>query len=68
MECLQMKSQHSNDECQKAYNQGCLWGLSGRPSTGCPYSEETLTQWWGSGWAEGNEAWLRKQTGQRAAS
>jgi len=62
-----MTAEYSNDECKKAYNQGCLWGLSGRPSTDCPFQDETLSQWWESGWAEGNEAWLRKQAGQRVA-
>jgi ribosome modulation factor len=62
-----MTTQHSQSECKKAYNQGCLWGLSGRPVTQCPYEDDTLSQWWESGWEEGNEAWQLKQAGNQAA-
>lgn len=63
-----MTAQLSNDECKKAYNQGCLWGLSGRLATDCPYADERLSQWWESGWEEGREAFLKKQSERKAAS
>lgn len=53
--------QHSNSDCDKAYNQGCLWGLSGRSQVDCPYQNTLLREWWESGWQEGNEAWRARQ-------
>lgn len=56
--------QDSSSDCDKAYNQGCLWGLSGRPQSDCPYPDNLLAEWWESGWQEGNEAWRARQDQQ----
>ena len=53
---------------EKAYNQGCMWGLGGGDSNRCPYTaNDPLTQWWYQGWEAGIDAWNeRNLKGQQA--
>ncbi len=45
-------------EREKAYNQGCMWGMGGGDSNRCPYpAGDPLTQWWFQGWEAGIDAW-----------
>ena len=50
----------SNNASEKAYFQGCMWAMAGRPKEQCPYTEDDLSSWWQAGWDEGREAWLRR--------
>lgn len=54
------------DPTQKAFDQGCMWGMSGRDANRCPYEDESLMIFWEAGWEEGHEAWIRTHQQQRA--
>lgn len=48
----------SKEQREKAYNQGCMWGMSGGKSEQCPYAADNpLAAWWFQGWEAGMEAW-----------
>ena len=43
---------------EKAYNQGCMWGMGGGESNRCPFAaDDPRTEWWFQGWEAGIEAW-----------
>ncbi|MBZ2190332.1 ribosome modulation factor [Alcanivorax sp. JB21] len=50
----------SRDRCKKAYDRGCMWGMSGRDDSGCPFEEDILVDWWHAGWREGYEAFMKR--------
>lgn len=52
------------DPCKKAYDRGCMWGMSGRDDSGCPYQEDILMDWWHAGWREGYEAFMKRHPQQ----
>ncbi|ERP89988.1 MAG: ribosome modulation factor [Alcanivoracaceae bacterium] len=61
----------NREQCEKAYNQGCMWGMGGGDSNRCPYSaDEPLAEWWFQGWEAGIDAWhdrnLKNQQAQQA--
>ncbi|KZY28613.1 ribosome modulation factor [Alcanivorax sp. HI0083] len=55
------------EQCEKAYNQGCMWGMSGGDSNRCPYTDAQLTQWWFDGWQAGIDAWHDRNLQQKNA-
>ncbi len=56
----------ARDPSKKAYDQGCMWGMSGRGRDTCPYTDDNLASWWEAGWLEGYEAWQRRQESRQA--
>lgn len=58
----------NREQREKAYNQGCMWGMGGGDRNRCPYGVgEPLAQWWLQGWEAGIEAWHdRNLKGQQA--
>lgn len=52
---------------EKAYNQGCMWGMGGRDNKRCPYPETELAQWWQQGWEAGMDAWVDRVLKQHPA-
>lgn len=50
----------TRDHCKKAYDRGCMWGMSGRDDSGCPFEEDILIDWWQAGWREGYEAFMKR--------
>lgn len=55
----------TRDACKKAYDRGCMWGMSGRDDSQCPYQEDILMDWWHAGWREGYEAFLKRRPEQQ---
>ncbi|MDX1803778.1 MAG: ribosome modulation factor [Alcanivorax sp.] len=47
---------------EKAYNQGCMWGMAGGNADHCPYQDADLAQWWQQGWQDGHCAWRERQS------
>lgn len=46
----------------KAFNKGCMWGMSGGKSEKCPYlPESNLATHWQQGWLTGYNAFSKKQ-------
>ncbi len=47
---------------EKAYNKGCMWGMSGKPQTDCPFDADSdEASHWLRGWHDGYAAWLRQR-------
>ena len=55
------------DPNKKAYDKGCMWGMSGRPLEECPFQDDNLASWWEAGWHEGNEAWRKRNSARQAS-
>lgn len=57
----------TRDVCKKAYDRGCMWGMSGRDDSQCPYQDQDdiLVDWWHAGWREGYEAFLKRRPQQQ---
>lgn len=49
---------------ERAYNKGCMWGMSGGDQAECPYRDSALVESWQSGWQTGFDAFSQR----RAAS
>lgn len=57
---MQARDEDPRDNAKKAYDQGCMRGMSGQGPEVCPYEDENLAAWWEAGWQEGHEAWERR--------
>lgn len=53
------------DNPEKAYNKGCMWGMSGGAEHNCPYAHDSeLASRWQAGWQAGHQAWRKRQSAQ----
>lgn len=51
----------TRDNTKRAYDKGCMWGMSGRDESQCPYAPgDALEDWWLAGWREGHDAFLKR--------
>ncbi|WP_157375436.1 ribosome modulation factor [Alcanivorax hongdengensis] len=62
------EAQDQNAAREKAYNRGCMWGMSGNDDSHCPYQDEELARWWLIGWQDGHSAWQDRSDQQTKAS
>lgn len=53
------------DNPEKAYNKGCMWGMSGGARNACPYApDDACAQQWHDGWQAGYQAWSKRHPTQ----
>lgn len=53
------------DTPEKAYNKGCMWGMSGGDRDTCPYPQDSdCASHWQQGWEAGYQAWCKRNPTQ----